>query len=244
MRKRTLVMILALCLSMMTAWAADEAATDADAKKSDIKIETDKDKISYVLGVNIGMDLKNSGIDVNPEVLAEAIRAAVNEEEFALSDEEMMQAMQLFQQQMQQAQMKQQQEMQASGQENQAEGEKFLTANAERDAVKTTKSGLQYEVLREGEGKQPEDTDTVKVHYKGTFIDGEQFDSSYERNTPAEFPLNGVIPGWTEGLQLMKEGAKYKFYIPGDLAYGAEGRGSIPPNKTLVFEVELLEVVE
>ena len=125
-----------------------------------------------------------------------------------------------------------------------AEGEKFLAENGKKEGVETLKSGLQYEVLREGNGKKPKATDQVKCHYEGTLINGQVFDSSYKRNEPAVFPLNQVIPGWTEGLQLMQEGAKYRFYIPYILAYGESGAGgSIPPFATLIFDVELLEVM-
>ncbi len=122
-------------------------------------------------------------------------------------------------------------------------GEAFLAANGRKDGVKTTASGLQYEVLTAGAGKSPKATDTVQVNYRGTTIDGKEFDSSYKRGEPIEFPLNGVIPGWTEGVQLMKEGAKYRFFIPSKLAYGSRGAGgAIGPDETLIFEVELLKV--
>jgi FKBP-type peptidyl-prolyl cis-trans isomerase FkpA len=123
-------------------------------------------------------------------------------------------------------------------------GEAFLKENAKKEGVKTTTSGLQYKVLKEGDGKSPKATDTVQVNYRGTLIDGKEFDSSYKRGEPAEFPLNRVIPGWTEGVQLMKEGAKYQFTIPSKLAYGERGTpgGPIPGNATLVFEIELLKV--
>ncbi|MDA3819726.1 MAG: FKBP-type peptidyl-prolyl cis-trans isomerase, partial [Candidatus Delongbacteria bacterium] len=137
---------------------------------------------------------------------------------------------------------------QASETENEPkieEGEKFLEANAKREEIKVTESGLQYEVLREGDGEKPGPNSKVKVHYEGTLLDGTVFDSSYERGEPIEFPVNGVIKGWQEGLQLMKTGAKYKFYIPYDLAYGERGaRGAIGPYETLIFEVELLDIVE
>lgn len=128
--------------------------------------------------------------------------------------------------------------------ENKAAGEKFLAENAKKSTIKSTSSGLQYEVLTPGTGKiNPKATDTVTVHYKGTSIDGKEFDSSYSRGEPTSFPLNGVIPGWTEGVQLMTEGAKYKFYIPSVLAYGENGAGgAIGPNETLIFEVELLKI--
>jgi FKBP-type peptidyl-prolyl cis-trans isomerase len=124
-------------------------------------------------------------------------------------------------------------------------GEEFLKENAKKDGVKTTASGLQYKVLKEGEGKRPKDTDTVSVHYRGTLLDGTEFDSSYKRNEPTQFPLNRVIKGWTEGVQLMKEGAKYQFFIPAQLAYGERGTpgGPIGPNETLIFEIELLKVL-
>ena len=123
-------------------------------------------------------------------------------------------------------------------------GEAFLKENAKKEGVKTTASGLQYKVLKEGDGKTPKATDTVSVHYKGTLLDGTEFDSSYKRGEPAEFPLNRVIPGWTEGVQLMKEGAKYQFTIPSKIAYGERGTpgGPIPPNAALIFEVELIKV--
>jgi len=123
-------------------------------------------------------------------------------------------------------------------------GAQFLAENASKEGVKTTPSGLQYKVITEGTGKSPAATDLVKVHYRGTLLDGTEFDSSYKRNSPAEFPLNRVIPGWTEGVQLMKEGGKSIFYIPSNLAYGESGTpgGPIGPNQTLIFEIELLEV--
>jgi FKBP-type peptidyl-prolyl cis-trans isomerase FkpA len=130
-----------------------------------------------------------------------------------------------------------------SPEENKAAGEKYLAENGKKPTVKTTASGLQYEVITEGKGKKPSATDNVTVHYKGTTIDGTEFDSSYSRGEPAAFPLNAVIPGWTEGVQLMPEGSKYKFHIPSSLAYGEDGAGGkIGPNETLIFEVELIKI--
>ena len=139
---------------------------------------------------------------------------------------------------------KQQEMAQKAAQDNIEAGAAYLEENAKKDGVTTTDSGLQYEVLEEGEGASPAAEDIVKVHYRGTLLDGTEFDSSYKRGEPAEFPLNQVIPGWTEGVQLMKEGAKYRFHIPSDLAYGERATGSITPNSTLIFDVELLEVVK
>lgn len=133
--------------------------------------------------------------------------------------------------------------MSTNAQSGKEKGEAYLAENAKKDGVKTTASGLQYKMMKEGTGKQPKATDTVKVHYRGTFLDGKEFDSSYSRNMPTEFPLNGVIPGWTEGVQLLKEGGKCTLYVPSKLAYGERGfPGAIPPNETLIFEIELIEV--
>jgi FKBP-type peptidyl-prolyl cis-trans isomerase FkpA/FKBP-type peptidyl-prolyl cis-trans isomerase FklB len=134
--------------------------------------------------------------------------------------------------------------MEAEGKANKDKGEKFLAENKSKPGVKTTASGLQYLVLTEGKGKSPKATDTVTVHYKGTLIDGTQFDSSYDRGQPAEFPLDRVIKGWTEGLQTMKVGGKSRLFVPSDIAYGPQGRPGIPPNSTLIFDVELVDIAK
>jgi FKBP-type peptidyl-prolyl cis-trans isomerase FkpA/FKBP-type peptidyl-prolyl cis-trans isomerase FklB len=139
---------------------------------------------------------------------------------------------------------KQEEQRKAVAEKNQSDGEKFLAANKSKAGVKSTASGLQYQVITEGKGAKPAATDTVKVHYVGTLLNGSKFDSSIDRGEPAQFPLNGVIAGWTEGLQLMPVGSKYKFWIPGNLAYGDRGRPGIEPNALLTFEVELLEIVK
>ncbi|NND01056.1 MAG: FKBP-type peptidyl-prolyl cis-trans isomerase, partial [Gammaproteobacteria bacterium] len=157
--------------------------------------------------------------------------------ESRMSVEEMQQAQQAFQ-------LRKQQEFADIAEKNKTDGEAFLAKSKAEEGVMTTDSGLQYQVVREGKGKQPTAEDTVKVHYIGTLIDGTPFDSSYQRNQPADFPVTGVIPGFSEGLQLMKEGGKYRLVIPAEMAYGENGPGSIGPNQVLIFEVELLEVLQ
>lgn len=200
------------------------------------------DKVSYALGLGIGQQLAQMGVsDLNIDDFADAIKDVINGNELKVPHKDAQTIVQEY--------FRQQEERinairAEQGKAAKAEGEKFLAENGKKEGVVTLKSGLQYEVLREGNGKKPKATDQVKCHYEGTLINGQVFDSSYKRNEPAVFPLNQVIPGWTEGLQLMQEGAKYRFYIPYILAYGESGAGgSIPPFATLIFDVELLEVM-
>lgn len=200
------------------------------------------DKVSYALGLGIGQQLAQMGAsDLNIDDFADAIKDVINGNELKVPHKDAQTIVQEY--------FRQQEERinairAEQGKAAKAEGEKFLAENGKKEGVVTLKSGLQYEVLREGNGKKPKATDKVKCHYEGTLINGQVFDSSYKRNEPAVFPLNQVIPGWTEGLQLMQEGAKYRFYIPYILAYGESGAGgSIPPFATLIFDVELLEVM-
>lgn len=200
------------------------------------------DKVSYALGLGIGQQLAQMGAsDLNIDDFADAIKDVINSNELKVPHKDAQTIVQEY--------FRQQEERinairAEQGKAAKAEGEKFLAENGKKEGVVTLKSGLQYEVLREGNGKKPKATDQVKCHYEGTLINGQVFDSSYKRNEPAVFPLNQVIPGWTEGLQLMQEGAKYRFYIPYILAYGESGAGgSIPPFATLIFDVELLEVM-
>ena len=210
----------------------------AIADSSKVDLEDEKNKLGYTIGVQIasGMRAQNLQEDISLDGLMAGF-----EDIFAGKDAR------LTEEQMQQAQIAYQQKVQAEAalvaDKNQADGDAFLAKNAKVDGVKVTDSGLQYEVLREGKGKSPVATDTVKVHYQGTLTDGTKFDSSYDRGAPADFPVSGVIPGFAEGLQLMQEGAKYRFTIPAAIAYGAEGPPSIGPNQALVFEVEMIEVV-
>lgn len=201
------------------------------------------DKLSYALGLNIGQQLK--GMGMNGKLVVEDFGAAISDmlqgKHPQVSPDEAQTILSDFFTKLEQ---EQQAAAAEAGKVAKAEGEKFLAENAKRPGITVTKSGLQYEVITEGTGRSPKATDTVRCHYHGTLIDGTVFDSSYQRNAPADFGLNQVIPGWTEGVQLMKEGAKYRFYIPYNLAYGEHGAGgAIPPFATLIFDVELLQIL-
>ena len=201
------------------------------------------DKLSYALGHNIGHQLLEMGLEtsLNVDDFAAAIRDLFTGRDSQLTNEEMHRILDRFFSEMQELEQAKAAEM---GKAAKTEGEKFLAENAKRDGVFCTRSGLQYEILNEGNGPRPTADDTVRCHYEGTLIDGTVFDSSYRRNQPAEFGLRQVIAGWTEGVQMMKVGAKYKFYIPYHLAYGERGAGaSIPPYAALIFTVELLAIV-
>ena len=193
------------------------------------------DKISYALGLGIGQQIKSMNIEnFCIEDFAKSIKDVIEGKDTAFSSREAQIMLQEY------FQKKQKEEAQA----HIAEGKAYLDANAKKEGVTVTKSGLQYEVLNEGNGKSPKATDTVRCHYEGRLLDGTVFDSSYKRGEPADFGLNQVIPGWTEGVQLMKEGAKFRFTIPYLLAYGEQGAGaSIPPFSTLIFDVELIKVL-
>jgi FKBP-type peptidyl-prolyl cis-trans isomerase len=221
-----------------TAQPAPQAAPAAPNAAG--KPEALLDRASYIIGLNLGKSLKTNDIQANTELIVKGLRDGLSGGQALLTDEEMQTAMTAFQQQVAQ---QQEAKQKAVGEKNKTEGEAFLAKNKARKEVKTTASGLQYEVLKEGTGAAPKATDTVTVNYKGTLMDGTTFDSSYDRGEPATFVLNQVIPGWTEGVQLMKVGSKYKFYIPSALGYGDHGAGSvIGPNAPLVFEVELVSI--
>ncbi len=203
-------------------------------KKTSTELKTDEQKASYALGQNIGKSLVDQKVTVDADVFAMSLKDAAKGES-KMTKEEIQKAMMTLQEM---AQKKTAEE----GEKNKKEGSEFLEKNKAAAGVKVTASGLQYKVETEGTGKQPKKEDMVKVHYKGTLINGQQFDSSYDRNQPAEFPVSGVIPGWTEALQLMKVGSKYKLFIPAELAYKDFPKPGIPPNSVLLFDVELLEV--
>jgi FKBP-type peptidyl-prolyl cis-trans isomerase len=219
---------------------APVADTGAAVSKSDalVTLDTDEAKLGYLFGAQIGMDIVNNDMVKNIDVDAfiSAQREILSGGESRMTPEEMQQAQLKFQQ-------KQKQAFEKKAADNLAKGEAFLEKSKVEESVKSTESGLLYQELQAGTGKQPVAEDTVEVHYKGMLSDGTVFDSSYERNQPVEFPVTGVIPGFSEGLQLMKEGAKYKLIIPSDIAYGPQGSGPvIGPNEVLIFEVELLSI--
>lgn len=204
------------------------------------KLETQKDSVSYIIGTEIAKNLKKQGIDVNPDVLSIGFKDAYAGDTLLLSEEQIEKVMVTFQQQMMS---KQSERMAQLGEKNKKEGDLFLAANKKKDGVVTLPSGLQYKVIAEGTGKIPTLNDTVTTQYRGTLIDGTEFDSSYRQGEPATFPVKGVIRGWTEALQRMKVGSKWELFIPADLAYGERGAGqAIGPNATLIFEVELLSI--
>ena len=203
-------------------------------------LETELDSVSYAVGLSMSSQLKNGFEDVNKEILIQAIRNGLDSTNLLLDSKDIQKTIQTYFQKKQEENKKKEL---AKFEVYKKEGIAFLEANKTQEGVKTTKSGLQYSVLKEGKGKKAKTTDRVKVHYHGTTVDGTVFDSSVDRGTPSEFGVTQVIKGWTEGLQLMKVGSKYKFFIPQELAYGANPRpGIIKPYMALIFEVELLEI--
>lgn len=231
--QKSLVLLAFLCLIVPGAVGAQDEQPALDSLEK---------RASYALGLNMAQSMKTQEVPIDVDLLIEGLRDAFAGGETRLTDQEVQQTLQEFQQMM----MQRQQEVRAAqGAENQQKAEAFFTENAAKEGVVTTESGLQYMVLEPGEGPKPSSTDRVTVHYKGTLLDGTQFDSSYDRGQPATFPVNGVIQGWQEAVPLMSVGSKYKLWIPSDLAYGANGQGPIiGPDAALVFEVELLSIEE
>lgn len=220
-------LMLAVLIFTMNTWATE--------------LDTEEKKLGYIIGMDIGKSLRDQGTEVDLDSMVDAIRATYKGEALAMTTEE---AAQVRTEYMEKRQAEQQAAAAEVGESNLVVGQKFLAENATKEGVQTTASGLQYKVETMGTGAKPVATDTVKVHYRGTLLDGTEFDSSYARNEPISFGLNRVIAGWTEGVQLMPIGSKFIFYIAPDLAYGEGGGGPIPPNSTLVFEVELLDIEE
>ena len=204
----------------------------------------EKDKVSYALGMNIasslGANLKRQNVDINTDVLLQALKDGLTGGKTLMTEEEAQNTLRQFMAELQQ---KQEVKMKEAADANKKEGDEFLAANKTKPGVVTLPSGLQYKIIKEGTGPKPAASDTVVCNYRGTLINGKEFDSSYKRGEPATFPVSGVIKGWTEALQLMPVGSKWELYIPPDLAYGARGAGAdIGPNATLIFEVELLSI--
>lgn len=201
---------------------------------------TEKEKVSYAIGNSIGNNFKQQGIEVDPTIVAQAIKDVLTDSSLALTEEQMEEVMMNFQRTMQQ---KQREHQSKAGEANKAAGKAFLEENKKAAGIVTLPSGLQYQVMKEGNGPKPKLSDKVTTHYHGTLLDGKVFDSSVRRGQPASFPVSGVIAGWTEALQLMPVGSKWKLFIPSDLAYGERGAGAdIGPGTTLIFEVELLSI--
>jgi len=220
------------------------------SKKAEITLadlKTEDDKVSYSIGYSMGSSFKKDALPMNLEVFEKGIKDGFAGGEQILNEEQINETMKTFQQKMraqkQAETMARMEERKKAGEANKEKGQKFLEENKTKEGVVTLESGLQYKILKEGTGASPTATNTVKCHYKGTTIDGKEFDSSYKRGEPATFALDKVIKGWTEGLQLMKEGGQWQFFVPAELAYGARGAGEeIGPNEVLIFEVELLGI--
>jgi len=206
-------------------------------------LPTEKEQVSYMIGMAMAKQLETAKDEVDVDTIAKAIKTSLAGEKLLMTDQQAAEIAQSFSQKMQAKQIA---KMMADARTNLAAGEAFLAKNAKVAGVKTTASGLQYQVITEGNGAKPKATDVVRVNYKGSLLDGKTFDSSYDRGEPATFPLNQVVPGWQEGIALMPTGSKYKFWIPANLGYGDKGTpgGPIPPNAMLVFEVELLDIVK
>ncbi len=222
--------------------AAKSTAKAATTSKTaaPLTLKTSKEKFSYAIGMKMGENFKKQSVDVDPAILERGVKDALAGNKTLLTDEEAQSAIMDVQKEVR---AKQEEKNKEAAAENKKQGDAFLAANKDKEGVKVLPSGLQYKILKEGTGPKPTAEDKVSVNYRGTLIDGKEFDSSYKRGQPATFPVSGVIRGWTEALQLMPVGAKWELFIPPDLAYGERGAGGdIGPNETLIFEVELLSI--
>ncbi len=222
------------CLLLFTAshlYAADPEPT----------LENQKEKESYSIGYQVGMSIKTDDVDVDLEKLIQGLKEAIEGKKPLIEEKEMHRLILDLKKKARDVALRKYQEMIVK---NAEESEKFLAENGKKDGVKTTESGLQYKILKEGDGALPKLEDSVTVHYRGTFIDGTEFDSSYAKGAPQTVQTDGVIKGWTEALQMMKVGSKWELFVPPDLAYGRGGSDRVPPNKVLVFEMELLSIVQ
>lgn len=231
--KQVLLVTIVLVLSSV--------ACSGQTPKAPIKeLKTPDEKLSYAIGLEVGTSLKNLPTEIDFPVFVQAVEDGLKGKKPLLTQEQALEIKMEFGKKVREERARERKEL---GEKNRKEGEAFLAENKKKKGVVTTESGLQYMVLHEGEGPKPKATDRVKVHYRGTLIDGTEFDSSYTRGKPATFALKGVVAGWTEALQLMKVGSKYRLFIPSELAYGKRGRGpKIGPDAVLIFELELLEI--
>lgn len=234
------ISVLASAMLLVTGCSTNNGNQESAAKSVSVTEQSSAtEKVGYSLGFMMAEGNKEAVQDLNLDTFEQGFRDGYEGKESALTQEQMEEVLMTYQQEQEE---KFVQDMQTKAEDNKAKGEAFLAENAKKEGVQVTDTGLQYKVLEAGTGKSPKATDIVEVNYEGKLIDGTVFDSSYERGEPIEFPLNQVIAGWTEGLQLMKEGGKYEFYIPADIAYGEAGNAGIEPNSTLIFTVELLSV--
>ena len=233
------MMLLGNVLAQQTPATPTQPSSAAGSQNAS-PLTTQKDKVSYAIGMNIGTNLHKQSVDVDPKVLQQGLEDAFAGGKTLLSEDEARATLAQFQNEMRQ---KQQEKMQQAGAANKKEGDAFLAANKAKDGVVTLPSGLQYKIETTGTGPKPTTSDSVVCNYRGTLIDGKEFDSSYKRGQPATFPVAGVIKGWTEALQLMPVGSKWQLFVPSELAYGERGSGpDIGPDATLIFEVELLSI--
>ena len=242
MKKITTLTISALASAILLTTGCSTNNGNQESAATSVAIteqSTAPEKVGYSLGFMMAEGNKDAVKDLNLDTFEKGFRDGYEGKDSALTQEQMQKVLMTYQKEQEEKFVK---DMKTKAEENKTKGAAFLVANAKKEGVKATKSGLQYKVIKEGTGKMPKPTDVVEVNYEGKLLDGTVFDSSYERGEPIEFPLNQVIAGWTEGLQLMKEGGKYEFYIPADIAYGEAGNSGIEPNSTLIFTVELLKV--
>ncbi len=242
MKKITTLTVSALASAMLLATGCSTNNGNKESATQSVSITEQSaatEKVGYSLGFMMAEGNKEAVQDLNLDTFQQGFRDGYEGKESALTQEQMEEVLMAYQKEQEEKFVA---DMQTKAEENKTKGAAFLAENAKKEGVKETASGLQYKMLTAGTGKSPKATDVVEVNYEGKLIDGTVFDSSYERGEPIEFPLNQVIAGWTEGLQLMKEGGKYEFYIPSDIAYGEAGNSGIEPNSTLIFTVELLKV--
>jgi len=245
--KKVLILLAFALLFVSSCQKTQERIPAAKKEMTNTDLKTENDKISYSIGFSMGSRFKMDELELNLEIFQEGMEDGFTGKKQLLNEKETQEIMKAMQQKMmakkRAEQMKQMEERKKHGETNKEKGIKFLEENKAKEDVATLESGLQYQILKKGTGASPKATDTVKCHYKGTTIDGKEFDSSYKRGEPATFALNRVIKGWTEGLQLMKEDGKWRFFMPSELAYGERGSGpNIGPNEVLIFEVELLGI--